>query len=85
MYQEIIAAVSRLSPPSTLLALCFSANANRICALHKRLAEIDAEIEERRTQRNAAARRLVALAEKIRPRSDTPTNVVAFPHFERVS
>ena len=53
----IASAVSRLCPPATLLALCVLANSRRIAALQERLAAIDAEMEERRVKRNAAARR----------------------------
>jgi len=79
----IASAVSRLCPPSTLLALCASANTRRVAALQERLAAIDVAMEEQRTRRNAAARRLPALAGKSRERP--ADNTVAFPVFQKAA
>lgn len=79
----ISAAVSQLSPQSSLLALFFTANQQRVAALQDRLAAIDSEIEERRTRRNAAARRLAALGGRPKPRPEPSDNTVAFPVFHK--
>lgn len=79
----IASAVSRLCPPATLLALCVLANSRRVTALQERLGGIEAEMEERRTKRNVAARRLYALSGKSRQRASD--NTVAFPVFQKAA
>jgi hypothetical protein len=79
----ITEAVRNLSPPSSLLVLFFIANQQRIASLQVRLAAIDAEIEERRVMRNAAARRLALLGGRPKPRSESSDNTVAFPVFQK--
>lgn len=76
-------AVSRLSPTSTVLALCFTANHNRVLTLQERLATLEADMEERRAKRNAAARWLVALSGRTKLRAETAENTVSFPVFQR--
>lgn len=63
---EILSAVQALRPLSSLFPAFFVAEQKRLSAVGNELAAVDAEIRECCAVRDAAARRLVALAGKER-------------------
>lgn len=80
---EILSAVQGLRPLSSLFPAFFVAEQERLAAVRNELAAIDAEIADHCAKRDAAARRLVALAGRQRPAP--PPDNVAFPFARRAA
>jgi hypothetical protein len=74
---EILSGIQALRPLSALFPAFFAAEQKRVSLVRHELAALDAEIRECCAKRDAAARRLVALAGKERPVS-APENATCF-------
>lgn len=68
---SVIRTVSCLPPPSSLMAPFFTANQERLAAIHKRLAELEAQIDAACAKRDAAKTRLLMLGRTDKPAATT--------------